>query len=189
VTVDVGGGAVWVGAVTPPENTGPSTVYRVDRRRMRVTDTIRVPGTIRSLAIGPGAVWFIAHLGLYRIDLRTRSVRRVVKVGRESTVTVGAGAAWVASRRAGKVLQVEIPSERVVTIPMRGAPSHIAVADGAVWVSNYGAHTLTRIDPRTSLVVRKPVRVGRNPLALAAGGHTIWATLVADNSVVRVDFR
>jgi hypothetical protein len=36
--------------------------------------------------------------------------------------------------------------------------------------------------------VRKPVKVGRNPLALAAGKHTIWATVVADNAIVRVDF-
>jgi streptogramin lyase len=189
VTVDAGAGAVWVGAVTPPVNTAPSTIYRVDRQRMRVTDTIPVPGTIRSLATGPGAVWFIADGALYRLDLRTRSVRRVVAVGRESTVAVGAGAVWVASRRAGEVLQVEIPSERVITIPMRGAPSHIAIADDAVWVSNYGAHTVTRIDPHTSTVMRKPVKVGRNPLALAAGEHTIWATVVADNFVVRVDFR
>jgi streptogramin lyase len=189
VTVDAGAGAVWVGAVTPPANTAPSMIYRVDRRRMRVTDAIPVPGTVRSLATGSGAVWFVADRALYRIAVGTRRVRRIVAVGRESTVTVGAGAVWVASRRAGKVLQVEIPSERVVTIPMRGAPSHIAIANGAVWVSNYGAHTLTRIDPRTSTVVPRPIRVGRNPLALAGGEHAIWATVVADNSVVRVGFR
>jgi DNA-binding beta-propeller fold protein YncE len=179
---------VWVGAVTPPVNTAPSTIYRVDRRRMRVTDAIPVPGTVRSLATGSGAVWFIADRALYRIGVRDRRVRRIVAVGRESTVTVGAGAVWVASRRAGKVLQVQLPSQRVVTIPMKGAPSHIAIANGAVWVSNYGAHTLTRIDPRASVVVRKPVKVGHNPLALASGEHTIWATVVADNSIVRVHF-
>jgi hypothetical protein len=93
VTVDAGAGAVWVGAVTPPVNTAPSTVYRVDRRRMRVTDAIPVPGTIRSLATGAGAVWFIADRALYRIGVGDRRVRRIV-AGR-----LLAGAANCASRK------------------------------------------------------------------------------------------
>jgi hypothetical protein len=187
VTVDAAGGAVWVGAA--PSTTGePSTVYRIDRRRMRVTDTFAVPGRIRSVAAGSGAVWAVTGHALYRFDVAAGRLRRITTVGAKATVTVGAGAAWVASRRANEVLEVEISSGDVVTIPVSGAPSHIAVADGAVWVSNYGAHTLTRIDPRTSAVVGKPVRVGRNPLALAARDHTLWVTLVADNAVTRLRY-
>lgn len=187
-TVDAAGGAVWVGAIPPADAVGASTLYRVDRRRMHVTDTVAVPGVIRSLAASADAVWIIADRALYRVGRGSHAPQRITTVGRESTVTVGAGAAWVASRKANEVLQVEIPSRRVVTIPVAGAPSHIAIADGAVWVSNFGRHTLTRIDPTTSRVVGTTPSVGRNPLAVAAVDHTLWTTIVADNSITRLSY-
>ena len=187
VTVDAAGETVWVGAVPSAGSPEASVVYKVDRRRMAVADTFSVPGVIRSLDTGPGAVWVVAGPALYRLQTSTGKVSHVSRVGREATVTVGAGAAWVASRRADHVLQVEIPSGRIVTIPVRGAPSHVAIADGVVWVSNYGGHTLTRIDPRSSKVVGT-VSVGRNPFALAARDHTLWVTVVADNSISRLRY-
>jgi len=187
-TVDAAGGAVWVGAIPPVDGAGPSTLYRVDRQRMRVTDTMAVPGLIRSVAASSDVVWIVTDRALYRVGRGSHTPQRITTVGGESTVTVGAGAAWVASRKANEVLQVEIPSRRVVTIPVAGAPSHIAIADGAVWVSNYGGHTLTKIDPTTSRVVGRTPRVGRNPLALAAVDHTLWTTVVADNSITRLSY-
>jgi streptogramin lyase len=188
VTVKVAGSSVWVGGRPRLGAFSPSMVFRVDRR-MHVTRTVLVPGPVRSLAVGGGGVWVVAGSRLQRISLRTGTVRQIATVGREATVDVGAGAAWVASRREDKVFQVEIPSLRLITIPVPGGPSHLAVADDAVWVSNYGRHTLTRIDPRTSRVVGDPIGVGRNPQALAASGKTLWVTVVADNSIVRVTYR
>jgi streptogramin lyase len=189
VAVDVGSSAVWVGARPPLGSVSPSMVFRVDPRSMRVTRTVLVPEPVRSLAVGGGGVWVVAGRRLRRISIRTGTVSQIATVGFEATVDVGAGAAWVASRQADKVFQVEIPSLRVITIPVPGGPSHLAVADDAVWVSNYGRHTLTRIDPRTSRVVGDPIGIGRNPQALAASGRTLWVTVVADNSIARVTYR
>ena len=186
VTVDAAGETVWVGAVPSAGSPEASVVYKVDRRRMAVrthSASRRDPQPRQRPGRGVGRGWSDPvpapdehGQGESCVARRPRSDRNRRR-----------GRRWVASRRADHVLQVEIPSGRIVTIPVRGAPSHVAIADGVVWVSNYGGHTLTRIDPRSSKVVGT-VSVGRNPFALAARDHTLWVTVVADNSISRLRY-
>ena len=156
---------------------------------MRVTDTVAVPGLIRSVAAS-------ADGGLDRCRpcaltaLAAAATRRSASPpsGGESTVTVKR------RRRVGRepkgrtrCCRSEIPSQQRRDDPRRGrAVAHRDRRRRRLGLQLRPPHPHQDRSRRRVASCGKTPRVGQNPLALAAIDHTLWTTIVADNSITRL---
>ncbi len=100
--VAAGAGAVWVA-------TANATVVRIDPGSQRAAAPVKLPGAL-DVATGEGAVWVTSSLAsVSRLDPASgHPIGRPLRVGEEpDSVSVGAGAAWVASAGNGSVTRIE----------------------------------------------------------------------------------
>jgi YVTN family beta-propeller protein len=202
----VGGGAVWVAH-------GREVISRVSLKALAVVRQIRA-GSGGGIAFGDGAVWSLSGAGLgqvyrgvgverlelgavSRIDGRTNSVTRTIRIPRVGRVwvsnglAVGEGGVWVI-KPDGSLFQFDPASGRLTSLVRLGEraqtaptmrqlrPIDLAVGENAVWVVNANG-TVSRVDPETSTIVTT-IPLGRYPrLAypeeIAAGERVVWVTM------------
>ena len=165
---------------------------RVDPRRLRVLQTIRVGSGPDALAFGAGAIWVANSLDatLSRVDPATDIVVQTIAVGnRPVAVTVGGGSVWVANGADRSLSRIDPVSGRLVaTIPLDAEPSGLAIGAGAIWVSSASARSVSRIDPHASTVAGSVgVGAGSGPIAFGAGA--VWVANAIDGTVSRIDPR
>jgi streptogramin lyase len=176
-------GAVWVA------NDGSGTLARIDPRTNRVTRRARLRPGVFSVTHGFGALWVVnyARNTLTRVNpstMRTRSVR----VGAVPDGVLAAyGRVWVTAWEAGRLVEVDPRSLKIVRRTRIGArPSGLRAAAGAVWVGfGRSATAVARVDPRTRRIERVPVGV-RAPAVFSVGTRDLWIK-AGDNVLVRLD--
>jgi len=185
----------------PETPAASATTATTAAQRSPVVASVDVgPGPPGRLAFGAGAVWAVGDAGtVARIDPATNRVATTIRVaGRAAgarSVTVGAGAVWVAVASPGMLVRVDPATNQVTaTVPL-GRPLHdpvgVVTAGGAVWVVCCGQEAagrpggkLLRVDPGTLRVT--PVALPREPLGIAADDRQVWVS-ATDGSVVLID--
>jgi len=176
-------GAVWV------TNDGTGTLARIDPRTNRVTRRVRLKPGVFSVTHGFGALWVVNYKRntLTRVDPST-SRTRSVRVGAVPDGLLAAyGRVWVSAWEAGRLVEVDPRSLKVVRRTKIGArPSGLRAAAGAVWVGfGRSATAVARVDPRTHRVERVPVGA-RAPAVFSVGTRDLWIK-AGDNVLVRLD--
>jgi virginiamycin B lyase len=158
----LGLGSIWVA------NDVDGMLVRIDPKRNRVVQRIRVARGICPITVAGGKVWVASYrTGLvYRVDPRKGRVVSRSQVGR-----------WPAhfAVRNGVVL-VSVFELGLVIRP---------VAGGNLWVALARSSSLARVDPASGAVKRFPLGHEGPGFLTAIGGH-LW-TSTGDGKVLRVD--
>jgi YVTN family beta-propeller protein len=177
--VDVGSGAVWVGA-------GDLTLSRVSPGSLERTGSTFTGSGPSAVLAAYGAVW-VACVG----DSTVRSYSpRAWKEGPVSKTTVGRspralaagdGAIWVANYGDDTVwrLDTSVTSLSPRQIEVGDGPTAIAYGAGSVWVANRDDGTVSRIDPETNELIGRPIEVGAAPSGIAVVGDEVWVSVQA----------
>jgi streptogramin lyase len=148
VDVAIGEGGTWAltfsfGVV----NAGVSDLYRLDSERGRaqhfagVFNTNGVLGSAPCrLAVADGSAWVTASFAdqLYRIDLSTGALTKVIPTGRRPVAVAedAVGNIWVLNKTDGSVWKISSSAESTTaSVTVGQSPTDIAVGDGGVWVT------------------------------------------------------
>jgi streptogramin lyase len=178
-----GPGSVWVA------NYDSGSLVRIDPRRNRVVQRIRLAPGICPVVVDSGSVWVANDRTdvVYRLDARRGRVRSRVRVAHwPAHFAVGAGGVWISSYEHGLVLRLDRRSGRVTrAYKVGGNPSGLALLDGRLWVAFGRGTALGRVDLRTGAVTRIPLG-HRAPGFLTAIDGVLW-TSTADGYALRVD--
>lgn len=170
---------------------GIGTVSEIDPATSAVTDSFDL-NSPQSLELGGSFLWVLEFGGvLHKIDPATNEVLVSAQVsGGSGEVESGFGALWVTDKSSGTLLRVdpeslEVTDQLVVADPQ---PLELALGVGAggVWVSDPEEGVLHLVDPE-SVELLASVGVGRNPSHVTAGDDSVWVTVGAPPSLVRVD--
>ena len=179
-----GFGSVWVTAY------GTGTLVRIDPRRNRIVQRIRLARGICPIAVGSGSVWVASDETnvLYRVDPRRgRIVARIRVAEWPAHVRAAFGSVWVSAYERGTIARVDPSTNRVARVySVGGNPSGLAPALGGLWFA-YGRNgaALGRLDPGTGAVAR--VQLGHaGPGFLSSLSGSLWTT-TANGFAVRVD--
>ena len=167
--IAVGAGAVW--AINPDQ-----TVSRIDPGTGRRVATIKVNAV--TIAAGKEGVWFIGYAkpAVTRIDPRTNSVGRSIRLGAQnlSAVAVGGGHVWASAEGDGLVWRIEPGRDPVFrSIDVGVGVTYLASGAGAIWTANHQDGTVSRIDVKTNRVEATAVGAVQ---ALAAGEGSAWVS-------------
>jgi DNA-binding beta-propeller fold protein YncE len=146
-----------------------------------------LPGSLRSVAFTPGAIWFSGPSGLIRVDAYTHKVVNTIPTGAPTAaITPGFGAVWAADVADKAVLRIDPENNQITTrIPLEEKPMSIMEGEGSIWITN--AESVSRIDPQTNRVVAAIHLEGQRPHVLAIGEGSVWATIPDKRSIVRID--
>ena len=163
----------------------------VDPGSGSIRGEVDLGGRATSAAAGFGSVW-VTHFSddrVSRIDLRTRTIRQTLAVGRGPTgIAAGGGGVWSAALD-GTVAWIDPAANTVVkTIPVGNGASGVAFGLGAVWVANTSDGTLSRIDPRRGRVTAV-IPTGGDPTGVAVADGALWTTNTLDGTVSRINPR
>jgi streptogramin lyase len=178
-------GSVWVA------NYDSGSLVRIDPRRDRVSQRIRLAPGICPVAIASSSVWVANDKTnvVYRVDPRRGRVLTRIRVARwPAHFAVGAGGVWVSNYEHGLVLRLDPQSGRLTrAYKVGGNPSGLAIVDGRLWVAFGRGTSLGRVDVATGAVTHFPLG-HRAPGFLTAIRGDLW-TSTADGYVLRVDAR
>jgi serine/threonine-protein kinase len=196
-------GTIWVA------NRNDQTLSRIDAATGKLRDTIGAGLTPRGLAVGGGAVWTTDRAVVVRRSLAFDESRTIQLKGRNITgfggvlglgapMTAGAGAIWIAHSYSVERLDSATGEIRVVSSDLGGSPTALVVRPGSLWVGDAASGAVVHINPGTRL--SKAISPGPGaglsdgdfggvPAigGVAAGAGAIWATVTADDRVVRID--
>src|SRR5439155_9452563 len=115
VDLAVGEGGTWaLAAGPPPSDKGIANLYKLDPERGRVSLFARVFDTNQSLGappsklvVGDGSAWVTASFAnqLYRVDLSTGALTKVIPTGRRPVAVAAdaSGSIWVLNKTDGSV--------------------------------------------------------------------------------------
>jgi hypothetical protein len=191
-------GALWVASVRIGPGPPRSTLWKLDPRNGRGLAG-RLPGEVRSLAIGAGGIWLQTDLAtrsfkptdsLERIDPVTR--RRTALVERSGSESIAASGRSLWTRHGEIVTQRDIGGRIVNRVPhvapangLEGQRSIAADNDGA-WVVGQSEGLLYRIE--NGRVVKR-LRVGGQAGVIARTRSAVWVTAESNGhyELVRVD--
>jgi virginiamycin B lyase len=179
-----GFGSVWVAAY------GTGRLVRIDPRRNRVVQRLRVAPGICPIAVGSGSVWVASDKTnvLYRVDPQRGRVVARISVGEwPAHVTAAFGSVWVSAYERGTVARIDPRTNRVARVyDLGGNPSGLARADGLLWIAfGRSGTSLGRLDTATGAVTWVSLR-HTGPGFLSSVGGSLWTT-TADGFAVRVD--
>jgi protein kinase-like protein len=140
-----------------------------------ITASVELPGVVRLVAAGEGAVWAVGGRTLWRIDPHAlRLITSIRLPFAPRAIDAGNGGVWLADRSGNAVVRVDPATGRPTkTIKVGNAPTAVGVGADAVWVVNSVDGTMSRIDPRRNNV-DKTIRVGPEPVDLVAGLGAVW---------------
>ncbi len=114
--------------------------------------------------------------GVTRIDPRTNSVGRSIRLGAQnlSAVAVGGGHVWASAEGDGLVWRIEPGRDPVFrSIDVGVGVTYLASGAGAIWTANHQDGNVSRIDLKTNQVEATAVGAVQ---ALAAGEGSAWVS-------------
>lgn len=152
-----------------------------------------------SLAIDGGRAWIACgHTRLERVDLGSGvpsptafDVGGVFVPLEFSDVAFGLGSAWVLSRAANTVTEIDAATNvaavpRAITVGK--SPYAIAVGYGSLWVVNREDDTVSRVQlGRGQVPAVTTIGVGDGPVDVAVGEGAVWVANSLDGTVSRID--
>jgi DNA-binding beta-propeller fold protein YncE len=186
VQIVAGQRALWVGVRTPGA-VGEETVVKVDPSTL-AQERIAIPGGVKDLAVGEGALWVSNRFrnSVLRIDTRTGAQRQIPLSGAPGGLAVGAGAVWVATQGKDAITRISPRGTQVQRIAVPSVPTRVTVGGGSVWATSQEGGRLLRIDPERREVVER-IDTGGHPFALdVERGRSVWVTLLEAGAVQRV---
>jgi DNA-binding SARP family transcriptional activator/streptogramin lyase len=174
--VDVGPGAVWVGA---------ATIYRLDPRSGAIVQKPPTDCCVPiDLVVTPHSIWTNAFQNAVRLSLGTLREQVAVPLNSlEDHFAYGYGAVWVcASRFVGDRIQSsvwkldDLSGATQAQTRVGDYATAIAAGAGAVWVASYNAGTVSKLDPATGRLL-ETIRVGGHPDGIATGDGRVWVAV------------
>jgi virginiamycin B lyase len=179
----LGLGSIWVA------NDADGTLVRIDPKRNRVVQRIRVARGICPVTVAGGKVWVASYRSglVYRVDPRKGRVVSRSRVGRwPAHFAVRSGVVLVSVFELGLVIRLDAKTGRLNgAYSVGGNPSGLTVAAGNLWVALARSSSLARIDPASGAVKRLPLGHQGPGFLTAIGGH-LW-TSTGDGKVLRFD--
>jgi streptogramin lyase len=173
------------------------TLTSIDAETVQVRDDVEVTG--RQLEATDDAVWVTDDIGDRVVLLSTTTLDEVSATALEPAsgpraIAAGEGSMWVATERAGTVIEIDATSGTDIGHPIGlGSPAtDVAVAGGSVWVTSMDADRLYRIDPAQARVVAT-IETCDGPESVVASDRDVWIAcrsaevvrrLTTDGSVV-----
>jgi streptogramin lyase len=185
--IATGAGAVWATG----RDRGRYGVYRIDPRRNRVTDFIRLPPTPVVITVAYGRVWVdeprAGPAVVFRIDPRTNHVSGPpIEVGTGGgQMVAGFGALWVTNGDSnGSVSRIN-PATSTVTRTLVNIPDVTAAGAGSLWgTGNHGG--IVRVDPATGQVTAT-IRSLNNAVRVTFWAGSAWVSAEPPGTLIRVD--
>jgi virginiamycin B lyase len=180
--------AVWVGS------TGPDAVSQIDPRANTLVATVRVPGNpCAGLAVGFGGLWVplcAKPNALVRVDLHTRAVTKVPRVGpadREGGITISPDSVWLIVDRQASLARID-PSSASIRQTVRVPPGSYnpLYSAGQVWVTRADGAEVTVVNAETG-ELSATIQSGPKPRFLTAGGGAVWTLNQGDGTLTRID--
>ena len=132
-------------------------VVKIDPVTNRIVSRAHLHGWITDLAVGDGFVWVpvVPANVVYKLNVDDLSVQGQVAGGPDpESVSLGAGALWIANTRAGAVTRIDLSggSRRVIRMP--SDPRSARYHDGLVWTAAAAAPS-----PLPSLASGQEIRI------------------------------
>ena len=151
---------------------------------------------IGGMTAGLGAVWVVdgKEPVLLRVDPRYQTIQRIrlpankqdIDFTAPTEVVTGAGSVWVAE--ANTVFRINPTTLRVVKAIDVPQADLLAFGDGALWVGSSNTSSISKIDPAIDGVVTT-VKLRHWVNALAVAGGFVWATVIPDDTLWKIDGR
>lgn len=170
--------------------TAKQRLVRVDLRTRKVTGAVVVPWPPGAITTGGGSVWVMQDGGpqILQVDPGSGKVVRQIAVRggqSEGGAAFGAGSLWLSSGNG--VVRADPQDGRIVhRFPVVGTSSMlVAFADGSVFAARQGNGTIAKIDPASNRITYTTALHGWVS-DLAAGGGSIWVSIVRDGVVYRL---
>ena len=167
-----------------------ASIVRIDRRELKVADTIPIAGGVEAIDTDDSNVWAISSgtRSVLQINATAgRPVRRAPVGNGARALAIAHGSVWVANALDATLSRIDRSSARVLaTIAVGAGPSGVAATADAVWVANEPDGTVTRIDPARNIVTAT-IRVGNGPSAIVAAGDAPWVLNASDGTVSRIE--
>jgi hypothetical protein len=191
-------GALWVASVLIGPGPSRSTLWKLDPRSGRGLAG-RLPGEVRSLAVGAGGIWLQTDLAtrsakpadsLERIDPVTRRRTALVEHSGSESIAASGRSLWT---RHGTIVTQRDERGRIVNRVPHVAPAYgvegqrsIVADDDGAWVVGQSDGRLYRIE--NGEVVER-IRVGGSGGAIARTRSAVWVTAESNGrwELVRVD--
>jgi len=195
-TIATGYGSVWVG-------TGSGSVLRIDPRRRRVVQRIKIYGFVHDLVPAYGSIWVSSGTAvLRRIDPATGRVREIWSrdLWTVTAVAVSAGRVWILDGAHRQLRRIDPARNRIdekVGIPA-GEPLWLWADPSHLWlqvntdpkpplVEDDLAHVrLIALDPVTGLPLGPAVETA-GWIRFSAGFGSLWATDQIARTLARID--
>jgi hypothetical protein len=186
--IAVGEGGVWLMSST--------ILVHLDEESGKIVGTRQVTGgnggcSSNSLAVGDRAVWITQTSGgqvVTRLDPSTDDNLHPVRLAPRYavSVTVGAGAVWVATGD-GNVIRLQSDTGRVRdTTPVAKSLDAILFGGGYVWAVDTLGGLIYRLDPATEKV-DGPVKVSGSIDGISAGVGALWILNSYAGTIASVD--
>jgi len=182
---------------TPSQGIDRSFVYRVDLRRLRVDQAIRVGAVPKFLAATPDGRYLLVSnwcsFSLSVVDVaRGRQVREIRLGAYPRGIAVDPGSRWayVAVMGSNDIAQVDLRTFRVRWwSDIGGGPRHLVLSRSGRWLfatfNSEGA--VARIDVRTGRVVRKAVTGNQTrSMTIAPDGRSLYVVNYESESVSKL---
>jgi streptogramin lyase len=193
-----GGAAIGAGAVWVVDRS--ATLHRLDIDTLQDEATVRIPGASARRGGAPGSpvvfeagrVWLLTVQGVVAVDPASMEVVVQTALTPEpDDLTAGGGAVWVKTGEMGSppaVVRIDPSTGSVVaTIALPGHAPRMAFGAGALWVADFDHGDLLRIDPATNAIAATLDLVDEGTFGVAASDTEVWAGLLRDDTLVRID--
>jgi predicted Ser/Thr protein kinase len=134
-------------------------------RGPKVLQAITLPGSVRDIQAGGGALWSLADDGtLTHIDARTGRVGGNAKLGERGDV-LQLGHGWLWAVAGTELMRVDTKTGKPFGNPLKVGDTTFGLASGvkAMYVTTVLDDTLQRVNPATNRFVGKPIHIPQGP--------------------------
>jgi hypothetical protein len=178
-----GAGSVWVAEGLTRQ------VVQVFPDPDRVAVSVSLPGCCpgpSSIAVGKGVVWVGDSTGVWRIDPRSRTTRRVVSrwPAAGAATTDPEGNAWFTDGWGNVLYLNRDPPFRERHVQF-GEPSGIAWGASSIWIAL--PHTGAVVEVSGSGESGPLIKVSGEPTAVAFGEGAVWVAAARAGTITRID--
>ncbi len=101
-------------------------------------------------------------------------------------IAVGAGAAWVAASRDGKLTRIDFDTGETTSVDVGSNPDSVIVAFDEVWVSLTDDDAVARVSTDAQPRLLGTVPVGSGPEGIAASSSAVWVANSGDGTVTQI---
>ena len=177
--------AVSRGRVFAGDNRG-SRLLVVDATTGRRLQAVQMPGPVRGVLAGLGAVWVAAGSKVVRLDPRTLAVGSVTEVGGEvAQLAIADRSVLVSNRTLSTIARLDVHGRLQGTADVGGPTIGLAVTNNLVFATRSDRPAVAMLN-REHFSYFSDAELPGVSYAAAVVGSDVWLTLVDLESVVRL---